>query len=323
MKHPARAAVLVVAAFSIHGARAADPPPLPESFSVDPVLYATGFEFAEGPAFDNEGNLFVANYRVSGNIGRITHQGQASIWCELNKIAPCEGREPRASGIKVDSEGSLVVADSGAGRLLRISQDGQHADVLTERFEGLRYNVVNDVAIGRNAIFFSDPGQSNEQMPLGSVYRYENTSRVVTRVATDLAFPNGLTVSPENQFLCVSESRRFRVLIYDLAPDGTASNERVLIQFPDADRDNVRGGPFEPDGMIFDEYGRLYVCMGIGGIVNVVEVPSGKLLRQYSAGGPKATNCHFFGKSLYITVAAHEAVYRLPLGVRGHDYRPQ
>jgi sugar lactone lactonase YvrE len=305
------------------GAQGADPPPLPESFSVEPVMYATGFEVADGPAFDNDGNLFVANYRINGSIGRISRSGQAAIWCVVAKIAPCEGREPKANGMKVDSEGSLVVADSGAGRVLRISPDGQQADVLTERFEGLRYRAVNDVAIGRNAIFFSDPGDSSEQKPDGVLYRYENSSHLVTRVATGLAYPTGLAVAPENQFLCVAESRRFRVLIYDLATDGTLSNERVLIQFPDADRDNVRGGPYEPDGMIFDEFGRLYVCMGMGGMINVVEVPSGKLLRQYQAGGPKATNCHFFGDALYVTVAAHEAVYRLPLGVRGHDYRPK
>jgi sugar lactone lactonase YvrE len=54
-----------------------------------------------------------------------------------------------------------------------------------------------------------------------------------------------------------------------------------------------------------------------------VDVPSGKLLRQYSAGGSMATNCHFFGDSLYVTVAAHEAVYRLDLGVRGFNYAPK
>jgi sugar lactone lactonase YvrE len=307
----------------VSGAVAAEPPQLPESFRVKPVLHATGFEFAEGPAFDDDGNLYVVNYRANGNIGRITAAGQASIWCELAKVAPCEGRQPQANGLKVDSENWVIAADAGAGRLLRISPDGKQVDVLAERFEGTRFVSVNDVALGPNAIFFSDPGNSSEQKPIGSVYRFDRSSRLVSRVATGLAFPNGLAVSPDKKHLCVAESRRFRLMIYDLAADGTVSNERVLIAFPEMDSNGVRGGPYDPDGMIFDEFGRLYVAMWIGGIVNVIEVPSGKLLRQYDAGGLKATNCHFHEESLYVTVAAHEAVYRLDLGVRGFNYRPK
>ena len=76
-----------------------------------------------------------------------------------------------------------------------------------------------------------------------------------------------------------------------------------------------------PDGMIFDAAGRLYVATWTGGVINVVEVPSGKLLRQYDAGGKQSTNCHFHGGYLYMTVAAKEAVFRLKLGVDGFDYR--
>jgi gluconolactonase len=112
-------------------------------------------------------------------------------------------------------------------------------------------------------------------------------------------------------------------MIYDLSPEGSVSNGRVLIEFPEAERDGIRGGQYDPDGMIFDEFGRLYVAMWTGGFVNVVEVPSGKLLRQFDAGGLKATNCHFHGETLYVTVAANEAVFRLHLGVRGFDYRPK
>jgi len=62
------------------------------------------------------------------------------------------------------------------------------------------------------------------------------------------------------------------------------------------------------------------VAMWNGGVINVVDVPSGKLLRQYDAGGDRATNCHFFGEFLYTTVAAKEAVFRLKLGVAGFNY---
>ncbi len=62
---------------------AADPSPLPAPSIIEPVLFATGFEFAEGPAFDRHGNLYVVNYRRRGTIGRITPDGAASILVDL------------------------------------------------------------------------------------------------------------------------------------------------------------------------------------------------------------------------------------------------
>jgi sugar lactone lactonase YvrE len=302
-------------------AEEAQPKELPPSFSVTPELYATGFEFAEGPAFDSQGNLYVVNYRGNGNIGRITKEGAASVWCVLDELAPLEGRRSQANGLKVDREGRLIAADAGAGRLLRISPDGKTVEVLADRFEGSRFVAVNDVALdlGGN-IYFSDPGTSTAENPTGSVYRYTINTSSISRLATGLAFPNGLAISPDKAHLCVAESQRYRVLIFDLTDQGDVTNQRVLIDFPTEDVGEIRGGPFSPDGMIFDEHGRLYVAMWTGGLINVVDVESGQLLRQYEAGGDKATNCHFNGPYLYVTVAAKEAVFRLNLGVQGFDY---
>jgi len=299
---------------------AADVPELPPSHSVQPELYATGFEFAEGPAFDRDGNLFVVNYRGNGNIGRIAKDGTASVWCVLDALAPIEGQRSQANGIKVDSEGRLVVADAGGGRLLRVAADGKSAQVLADRWSGTRFNSINDVALDTAGnIYFSDPAGSNAENPTGSVYRFDISTNAVTRLATDLAFPNGLAVTVDQQHLCVGESSRYRVMIYDLV-EGRAENGRVLIDFPRQDEGDLRGGPFDPDGMILDEAGRLYVAMWVGGVINVVDISTGKLLRQYDAGGLKATNCHFHDGYLYTTVAAKEAVFRLKLGVNGFEY---
>lgn len=299
---------------------AADVPELPPSHSVQPELYATGFEFAEGPALDRDGNLFVVNYRGNGNIGRIAADGTASVWCVLDALAPIDGQRSQANGLKVDSEGRLVVADAGGGRLLRVAADGKSAQVLADRWNGARFNSINDVALDtKGNFYFSDPGGSSADQPIGSVYRLDIGTNAITRLATDLAFPNGLAVTADQRHLCVAESARYRVMIYDLI-DGSAENGRVLIDFPQQDEGDIRGGPFDPDGMICDEAGRLYVAMWIGGVINVVDIPTGKLIRQYDAGGLKATNCHFHDGYLYTTVAAKEAVFRLKLGVNGFRY---
>ncbi len=284
------------------------PAELPASHAVRPALYATGFEFAEGPALDAAGNLFVVNYRGNGNIGLITPDGTASVFCDLRKLAPVEGRQSQANGLKVDGEGRLIAADAGGGRLLRIAADGKSVEVLADRCEGKRFNAPNDVALDlAGNIYFSDPGSSSADDPSGSIYLYNIKTSKVARLDTELAYPNGLAVTPDQRYLCVSE-------------DGLDGDQRVLIEFPREPDGEIRGGEFQPDGMIFDRDGRLYVAMWSGGVVNVVEVPSGRLLRQYDAGGGKATNCHFHDGWLYVTVVAKEAVFRLNLGVDGFDY---
>ncbi len=307
---------------------AANAAELPPSRSVKPDLFATGFEFAEGPAFDAAGNLYVVNYRGLGKIGRIAPDGAASVYCDLRTAAPApsRGRKAQANGLKVDRQGRLIVADAGGGRLLRItpSESGKPptVEVLTEALEGVPFDSINDVALDlAGNIFFSDPGNSNAERPTGSIYRYDAVTHEVGELDSGLAFPNGLAVTPDQKHLCLAESERHRVLIYDLAPGGLASNRRVLIDFLQKSDGNVTGEVIVPDGMIFDAEGRLYVATWTGGVIDVIEVPSGKLLRQYDAGGKQATNVHFHDGYLYTTVASKEAVFRLKLGVEGFDYR--
>jgi sugar lactone lactonase YvrE len=320
-RSPAQPAVwfLLIAAGIATGLPAAE---LPPSTAVQPELYATGFAFAEGPALDRDGNLFVVNYRIKGTIGRIAPDGTASIWCDLNELAPVEGRKPQANGLKIDSSGRLIVADAGGGRVLRVSADGRQVEVLADRCEGVRFSSINDVALDREGdIFFSDPGGSSAENPVGAVYRYDIHTQRTMALIQGLALPNGLAVTPDQKQLCVAESQKYRLLLFDLdAQSGAVTGQRVLIDFPRQNRGEWLGGDFPPDGMIFDAEGRLYVAMWTGGVVNVVDVPGGQLLRQYPAGGQQATNCHFHGPSLYVTVAAKEAVFRLNLGVTGFEY---
>lgn len=311
----------VLLGLSAFAARGEESPSLPPSHGVAPQLYATGLEFAEGPVLDREGNLYVVNYRGNGNLGRIAADGTARVFCNLRELAPCEGRQPQANGLKIDRLGRLIASDSGAGRLLRVAADGKSVEVLADRFGQERFNSVNDVALDlAGNIYFSDPGDSNAERRTGSIYRYDAKTGEVTRLDTELAFPNGLGVTPNQKHLCLSESQRFRLLIYDLSSEGRVSNRRVLIDFPRETQGEILGGQHDPDGLVFDTEGRLYVGMWTGGVINVVEVPSGKLLRQYDAGGSQATNCHFHGGYLYTTVAAKEAVFRLRLEQLGFDY---
>jgi sugar lactone lactonase YvrE len=68
------------------------------------------------------------------------------------------------------------------------------------------------------------------------------------QVADSLAFPNGIVVTPDNSTLILAESYANRLTAFDIAADGSLSNQRVW-----ADLD---GGV--PDGICFDAEGAVW-----------------------------------------------------------------
>lgn len=291
---------------------------LPQPDSVKPSLYATGFEVADALALDSQGNLFVANYRGLGHIGRISADGTAAVFCSLPELAPLEGVTPRAGGIRIDSEGRLIIADSAGGRLLRISADGQQAEILADRCEGHRFGAVQNVAIDlAGNIYFSTIDPLDTEVPLGGIYSYSINTSKVTKLDAGLAAPTGIGVTPDQANLCVSETARRQIWIYPLKNENALGEGRRLFRFADDASLNENAAPH---GLVFDTNGRLYVAAGDSGQFLIIDTTEGRLLRTYSAGGVAATDCHFHDGYIYAAVASKEAVFRLRLGVAGFPY---
>ncbi len=70
-------------------------------------------------------------------------------------------------------------------------------------------------------------------------------------VASEIAFPNGMVVTPDNKTLVVAESFAARLTAFDIADDGTLSNRRVWA-------DGVG-----PDGICLDADGCIWASSGI------------------------------------------------------------
>jgi len=145
------------------------------------------------------------------------------------------------------------------------------------------------------------PTPSNEtpEAPIGSVYRIDTTKKV-TRLATGLKYPNGLAVTPDQKQLIVAETMTNRILSFDFQADGSLAAARTLYQFPNS----------SVDGIMFDEYDRLWVARWLNATVDVITL-DGKLVAEIPAGGSKVTNLCFWGKSVYVTVAERHSIHRL------------
>lgn len=286
---------------------AAEAPPLPDK--VEPYPVVADIAFAEGPIFDQAGNLYFVNYQVLGTLGRRTPDGTVSIWVHTGG---------QANGLKVDAAGKIIAADYGGKRILRIHPLTRQIETLTESCDGQAYKGPNDVCLDlAGNIYFTDPTGSGKDHPIGAVYRIavagDGAVEKVTRIAEGLAFPNGLAVSPDQQRLYVAESATNRLLCWDLRPDGSLASKRVIIEFPTPTL----------DGIMFDEYGRLWIARWTSKTVDVMDVEQGKLLKSYPAGGDQVTNLCWWGTSLYVTVAGQHSIHRLEVGVRGAEMAPR
>jgi sugar lactone lactonase YvrE len=86
----------------------------------------------------------------------------------------------------------------------------------------------------------------------------------VQQVADDIAFPNGMVVTPDNSTLIISESFGRRLTAFDIAADGTLGDRRVWAE------------DIGPDGITIDAEGAIWAGTGGNELVRVAE--GGKVL---------------------------------------------
>ncbi len=100
----------------------------------------------------------------------------------------------------------------------------------------------------------------------GNIWRIDTDGKV-TLLEANTGTSSGIEVSPDNKTLYVNETVQRKVWAYDLANDGSVSNKRLLIEFPD----------FGMDGMRCDSKGNLYITRH--GKVTIAKVsPAGKIV---------------------------------------------
>jgi gluconolactonase len=286
----------------------------------------------EGPAFDGQGNLFFSDVYAS-RIFRMAADGKLSVF---------RADSGRTNGNTFDAKGRLIScegAEQGPGgrrRVVRTDLETGRVEILTERYQGKRYNSPNDVvADARGRIWFSDPFYGDDrsalEMDVEAVYRIDpdgTVKRVLAR--PDVERPNGLALTPDGGTLYVVDSHgrpggNRKVWAFEVAEDGTPGRRRQVFDFG-----NGRGG----DGLRLDERGNLWVAAGIafprhsGETSDVppgiyILTPGGELLGRIPIPEDLCTNLAFGGpgrRTLFVT--AGKSIYKVPLTVSGYALYP-
>jgi gluconolactonase len=285
---------------------------------------ATSVSMLEGPTVDAEGNVHFTDILMQ-RIMRFSRDGVFSVFRDQSNVA---------NGLLIDPQGRLVAAEGaesptavrsgmktgGIPRVTRTDLKTGRIEILAETYGGKPLSGPNDVTIdGRGRLYFTDSSGA-------AVYRIDAPGKLARILgAPDIQRPNGIQIAPDDRTLYVVEANGAEggarmIRAFDLLPEGTATNMRVLYNFYPGR---------SADGMSIDTLGNLYAAAGMHRTRGTAETldtkcgvyvisPAGKLLRFIPVPEDYITNTAFGGpdmRTLYIT--AGKTLYRTRNDVPG------
>jgi gluconolactonase len=291
-------------------------------------VFGEGF-FLEGPAQGPDGAIYFSDITQTWRTG----MAAGHIWRHDPRTGETRiFRSPSgmANGIRFDAQGRMVVAhgaDFGGRNITRTDMTSGRATILAGLHNSRPFNAPNDLDIDTaGRVWFTDPryfGHEPVEQPVMGVYRIDPDGPV-RLVLADVSRPNGIAVSPDGRALYVTEAdflladRRIpasvpwrngdmHILRYDLSPDGTPGNRRVLLNYA------AEGGG-GADGIRLDRNGNIYAAVQTARSGVRVYTPEGREV-AFVPTPEKPTNVELAavdGRTwLYITAIAGGGLYRI------------
>ena len=219
-----------------------------------PHILLTGLAFGESPRW-HEGRLWFANWGT-----------QEIVSLDLDGKSEVEARVPTTLPYSIDwlPGGPMLVVSGREALVLRQEPGGPlvtHAD-LTKL--GAVFNEI--VVDGRGYTYVngggSDPTAGTAFAP--GIVALVTPDGSVRQVADDIAFGNGMAVTPGGSTLIAAESYGHRLTAFDIGADGSLSNRRVWADL----------GTGVPDG----------ICIDAENAVWYADVPNRRCVRVREGG---------------------------------------
>jgi sugar lactone lactonase YvrE len=248
----------------------------PDPMTHDAQVLLEDLVIGESPRW-HEGRLWFAHWGT-----------REIVAVDLDGNREVVGHGPDGLGWSIDwlHDGRLLVTGP---ELLRREPDGEmvrHADLGAVAGHGWNEIVVD----GRGNIYLDGVGfRFGQEEFRPGIIALVTPDGAARQVAEDIAFPNGMVVTPDNSTLIVSESFGRTLTAFDIAADGGLSNRRVWAE------------GIGPDGICLDADGAVWTQSGGNSCVRVRE--GGEILDRVDLdrspfacmlGGPD-------GRTLFIT----------------------
>lgn len=197
-----------------------------------------------------------------------------------------------------------------------------HTVIMDGRYQGKLLVGPNDLWIRPDGgIYFTDPfyarpwwapGRKQEQ-ELKTVYYLSPDRKTLTRVLAEFnssqgvaGTPNGIVGTPDGKTLYVADIGNSELLSFDVQPDGSLTNKKVI-------------APFGSDGMTLDDQGNLYLTTGTRPApgVTVVSTKTGQQIGFISVPEQPANVCFGGPDRSTLYFSARSGFYSIPTKVKG------
>ncbi|MBR2834343.1 MAG: SMP-30/gluconolactonase/LRE family protein [Coriobacteriales bacterium] len=213
------------------------------------------------------------------------------------------------NGAKFIDDHTLLITDVRRGIVTFDLETGEYISRATG-CNGENFRGPNDLVLdGQGGAYFTDASGSSIINPIGNIYyvKYGDGSFEVEKFASGFAFPNGITLSPDGQFIYVSDFYFNRIdMLPSKAYPGGPEAARVLASF---------NGGIGPDGMLTDTEGNIIFAhfkakeimavTNFGWTIATVRLPE--------SAGIQVTNLCIHDGYLYACEAEQSVIWRIPI----------
>lgn len=247
--------------------------------------------FVDAPCAGDDDNFYFSDMRSEQGVFRVTPDGKVEPFVKAKGV----------SGMKFAPDGRLYCAQGSQKRIIAIDPKTGDTSVLATNVQP------NDLVVSKKGhVYFTETGRKQVTLLIPKTGE-------VRAVDIGITAPNGITLSPSQGTLAVSDYRGIHVWTFRVEENGDLTAKMPYMAMrtaPDTEASDKRmrapgyktasGG----DGMATDTRGRFYVAttMGVqvfdptGRECGLLTKPSDKAITSVTLAGPK----HGF---LYVTAA--------------------
>ena len=260
----------------------------------------TGYSFTEGPAVDDQGDVYFTDQPNDKIYKWSAEDGQVRLYMENTK---------RSNGMFFNNDGRLISCADLQNQLVKIHPD-KSIEVIIDGFQGKRLNGPNDLWIHPDGqIYITDAfykrkwwDHEEKEIEQENVFCFFPENNELRIVENGLVRPNGIVGTPDGKLLYVADIEDSKTYRYKIDKAGNLSKRKLFAEA-------------KSDGMTIDNQGNVYVTNTEG--VTVFN-PKGQQIEQIPTGERWTANVVFGGKdrsTLFIT--AMGSVYTLDMKVQG------